>query len=270
MVRRVDVSDLLADHLSRHIWHGNVSVSLSAGKCPLVDGAQHIRMARGRRTARNCGDIHRSVGLVSWGGYVRAVTTGRRFAGGPGPACPRPFGPGVRLIIAALCYAQPLVRSWARYWTRLSSQRTPWADLPPPDGPQEWLSLTGCRAVAYWSEGGIDRTEILRRSVAFMDKHHWGKVIDTGWFEWDIAVYCDWGLILKIVTAQEEHGQGKRLIRIRYCLGPTASMKCSHCSASLRLRSALCPIQRPQLPPRVCRWFSASERGGVVLSPQAG
>ena len=53
----------------------------------------------------------------------------------------------------------------------------------------------------------------------------WGKVIDTGWFEWDIAVYCDWGLILKIVTAQEEHGQGKRLIRIRYCLGPTASMK---------------------------------------------
>ena len=87
------------------------------------------------------------------------------------------------------------------------------------------LSLTGYRSVAYWSETGSDRTEILRRAVAFMDEHRWGKVLDTGWFDWDMAVYCDSGLILKVVTVQEEHGQGKRLIRIRYQLGPTARMK---------------------------------------------
>ena len=57
-----------------------------------------------------------------------------------------------------------------------------------------------------------------------MDEHRWGKALDTGWCEWDIAVYCDLGLILKVVTAQEEHGQGKRLIRIRFHLGPTAGM----------------------------------------------
>jgi O-antigen biosynthesis protein len=132
---------------------------------------------------------------------------------------------GARLIIAALCYAQPLVRSWTRYWTRLSSQRAPDADMAPTDGPQERLSLMGYRSVTYWSEAAIDRTEILRRTVTFMDEHRWGKVLDTGWFEWDLGVFCDWGLILKVVTVQEDHGQGKRLIRIRFHLGPTARMK---------------------------------------------
>ena len=51
------------------------------------------------------------------------------------------------------------------------------------------------------------------------------RVLDTGWFEWDLAVYCDSGLILKVVTVQEEHGQGKRLIRIRYRLAPTARLR---------------------------------------------
>ena len=78
--------------------------------------------------------------------------------------------------------------------------------------------------MAYWSEAGSDRTEILGRAVAFLDEHRWGKVLDTGWFEWDMAVYCDSGLILKVVTVQEEHGQGKRLIRIRYQLAPTARL----------------------------------------------
>jgi hypothetical protein len=87
------------------------------------------------------------------------------------------------------------------------------------------LSWTGHRSVAYWSEAGIDRTQILRRALAFLDEHRWGKVLDTGWFEWDMAVYCDSGLILKVVTVQEEHGQGKRLIRIRYQLGPTARLR---------------------------------------------
>jgi hypothetical protein len=79
--------------------------------------------------------------------------------------------------------------------------------------------------VAYWSEAGRDRTEILQRAVAFLDEHRWGRVLDTGWCEWDMAVYCDSGLMLKVVTAQEEHGRGRRLIRIRYQLDPTARLR---------------------------------------------
>ena len=56
--------------------------------------------------------------------------------------------------------------------------------------------------------------------MAFLDEHRWGRVLDTGWCDWDMAVYCDSGLILKVVTAQEDHGRGRRLIRIRYQLGP--------------------------------------------------
>ena len=42
------------------------------------------------------------------------------------PALSRPTDAGrARLLIASLCYAQPLVRSWTRYRTRLSSQRAP-------------------------------------------------------------------------------------------------------------------------------------------------
>jgi hypothetical protein len=61
--------------------------------------------------------------------------------------------------------------------------------------------------------------------VAFLDEHRWGRVLDTGWCEWDMAVYCDSGLILKVVTAQENHGRGRRLIRIRCQLGPTARLR---------------------------------------------
>ena len=115
-----------------------------------------------------------------------------------------------RLLIAGLCYAQPLVRSWTRYRTRLSSQRAPCPDPAVLHGPPRRLSWRGLQSVAYWSETGSDRTEILRRAVAFMELHRWGKMLDTGWLDWDISVYCDSGLVLKVVTVQEEHGQGKR------------------------------------------------------------
>jgi hypothetical protein len=129
-----------------------------------------------------------------------------------------------RLLIAALCFAQPLVRSWTRYRTRLSSQRAPGFDPSRPEAPGERLPLTGHRSAAYWSEAGKDRTDLLGRALAILDEHRWGRVLDTGWFEWDLAVYCGSGLILRVVTAQEEHGQDKRLIRVRYRLAPTARL----------------------------------------------
>ncbi len=127
------------------------------------------------------------------------------------------FGYG-RLLIAGLCYAQPLVRSWSRYRARLSSERAPRPDPVILDGPRHRLSWRGLLSVAYWSETGSDRTDILRRAVAFMERYRWGKMLDTGWLDWDISVDCESGLVLKIVTVQEDHGQGKRVIRIRYQL----------------------------------------------------
>ena len=78
--------------------------------------------------------------------------------------------------------------------------------------------------MAYWSETGGDRTDSAT-GRHLHGRTSLGQVARHGWFDWDIVVYCDSGLILKVVTVQEEHGQGKRLIRIRFQLCPTARLK---------------------------------------------
>src|SRR5207247_1625758 len=74
---------------------------------------------------------------------------------------PENSGPAARLLVMALCYVQPLVRSWVRYRTRLFSYRPP---ALAPDFPR-WgsacLPLNGVRTVTYWTEEGFDRTELL-------------------------------------------------------------------------------------------------------------
>jgi GT2 family glycosyltransferase len=127
-----------------------------------------------------------------------------------------------RCLVAALCYQQPLVRSWSRYRTRLFAYRPP-ASAPAVEryapGP---TPLTGIRCVEYWSEQGVGRTDLLRLAIAYLDEHRWGKVIDSGWSDWDLEVYCDRWTIVRMSSVQEEHGGGKRLIRIRFrvLLGP--------------------------------------------------
>jgi O-antigen biosynthesis protein len=123
-----------------------------------------------------------------------------------------------RCLVAALCYLQPLTRSWSRYRTRLFSYRAP---TPDPDllaydaGP---LPMTGTRTVEYWTESGDDRTELLGLAVVYFDEHRWGRVIDSGWSDWDLEVYCDRWTIVQICSTQEDHGGDKRLIRVRFRL----------------------------------------------------
>ena len=123
-----------------------------------------------------------------------------------------------RIVIGTLCYAQPLVRSWKRYRTRLFSYRPPasGSDLRPTNG--AGLSLTGARTVSYWTEDGCDRSRLLVRAIKFLDAHGWGKTLDTGWSHWDLEIHCHPWTVVQVCTAQEEHGGGKRLIRVRYRL----------------------------------------------------
>jgi hypothetical protein len=94
-----------------------------------------------------------------------------------------------RLLIMALCYLQPLVRSWARYRTGLFAYRPPVAEPSLADGPRECLPLGGTREVAYWSEEGRDRTELLAEVVTYLNARRWGKTIDSGWADWDLEIY---------------------------------------------------------------------------------
>src|SRR5207249_2511941 len=66
---------------------------------------------------------------------------------------------------------------------------------------------------------------LLERAVGYLSEHRWGKVIDPGWSDWDLEVHCHPWTILQVCTAQEDHGSGKRLIRVRYRLRLTGFTK---------------------------------------------
>jgi GT2 family glycosyltransferase len=130
-----------------------------------------------------------------------------------------------RCIIAAMCYLQPLRRSWARYRTRLLSYRPPRADPQHLKGRRFRLPLSGRRAVVYWTEEGYERTELLGLVIAYLNEHRWGRVIDSGWSNWDLEVHCHPWTIVRICTAEQDHGGGKRLISVRYSLHPSGYTK---------------------------------------------
>jgi hypothetical protein len=125
----------------------------------------------------------------------------------------------------ALCYLQPLVRSWARYRTRLLSYRPPRADPRHLEGRRESLPLRGRHTAAYWTEERYERTELLGLVIAYLNERGWGKVIDSGWSDWDLKVYCHPWTIVEVCTVQQDYGNRKRVICVRYRLRPSRYMK---------------------------------------------
>ena len=124
-----------------------------------------------------------------------------------------------------LSYLQPLVRSWARYQTRLFAYRSPQPDPVQRKGDYERLPLSGRHQVAYWTEEGYQRTEFLGLVIAYLNERGWGKVIDSGWSDWDLEIYCHPWTVVRVCTAQEDHGGHKHLIRVGYRLRPARYLK---------------------------------------------
>jgi GT2 family glycosyltransferase len=130
-----------------------------------------------------------------------------------------------RFLVMALCYAQPLVRSLQRYQTRLLAQGPPMAPPGIPKEPGPRLPLIGTRTATYWTEEGHERTELLGLVIAYLAEQRWDKTIDSGWSDWDLEVFCHSWTIIQLSTVEENHGSGKRLIRVRYRLRPSGYMK---------------------------------------------
>jgi hypothetical protein len=129
-----------------------------------------------------------------------------------------------RLIVAGLCYAQPLVRSWKRY--RVWTFAVPCPGRPAAGaGTGDPLPLGGRLEVGYWSEDGRDRSELLGRAADDLAERRWGRAVDSGWGDWDLELSGDRWTGLRVRTAQEEHGGGRRLIRVAYRLRPRGSVR---------------------------------------------
>jgi O-antigen biosynthesis protein len=133
-------------------------------------------------------------------------------------------GLGARLLVLALCYLQPLVRSWARYHTRLFAYRPSPTDAGFLPRPGQRLPWTGRHSALYWSPNGIERVQLLDSVIGYLNEHRWGRAIDAGWSDWDLTIYKHPWTVLGVCTAQENHGAGRFLIRVRYRLRPSGSL----------------------------------------------
>lgn len=118
-----------------------------------------------------------------------------------------------RPLVALLFFLQPIVRGWARYKGRLTGPRTRLADY------ETLGSLTLREAkekfhrVAYWNERGLGRLEFLAGVMERLDRKGWPNKADTGWNSFDVEILGSRWCHLQLLTAAEELGHGKRLIR---------------------------------------------------------
>jgi O-antigen biosynthesis protein len=119
---------------------------------------------------------------------------------------------------------QPIWRGWSRYWFRWKTH------TPPGVFPKNWLGLV-CGPInermrkgvlQYWSEKGPSRVAVLQMLVQRMGQLHWFCSPNTGWEPWDLTVVLSWWYKLRLTSAEENHGQEKRLLRLRLVLVPTS------------------------------------------------
>ena len=120
-----------------------------------------------------------------------------------------------RATIAALSYAQPLVRSFAHYNTRLSSYSSIEAHPVEHRVRRRWNPWRGNDDTNWWAEKGGDRIRLVADAVGDLRANGWGVTLDTGWSDWDAEIFGHPWTRLRVTTAQEEHGSGRSLVRLR-------------------------------------------------------
>jgi len=86
------------------------------------------------------------------------------------------------------------------------------------------LSLRGAWTAEYWSEKWQDRTELLGAVISYLTERRWAKVVDPGWSNRDLLIYCHPWTEVRICTVQEDHGSGRRLIRVRFQMWPRGAL----------------------------------------------
>jgi hypothetical protein len=130
-----------------------------------------------------------------------------------------------RILVAVLCYLQPLVRAWHRQLTRLFSRHRHIGTVPIAGSLPKRVPFSRPHTETFWTEKGVDRMRLLDKIVACVDEHGWSKVVDTGWESWDLELFCDTWSVVRVATVDENHGGQKRLIRVRYGVRPSGYLQ---------------------------------------------
>jgi len=121
-----------------------------------------------------------------------------------------------RLLVAGLTYLGPLARSWQRYRIRLEGVRAVERvvfEAPSQTPRLDWR--TRAFSLAYWSEAGTEKEELLQGVIDFFNPRRYQVAVDQGWSEWDIEVHRGLWARAKLMVAVENHGGAKRVLRVR-------------------------------------------------------
>lgn len=131
-----------------------------------------------------------------------------------------------KILVSALAIMQPIFRGWARYLTWMRKKRTP-NKVIHANTEEKALPIVWDRPalVSFWSEDGVGREQLLKAFKKRLDQQSWKYSPDTGWTNWDYRIYGNRWWQLQLLTMTEEHGDGKRLTRVRLHNHPTTSMK---------------------------------------------
>jgi hypothetical protein len=125
------------------------------------------------------------------------------------------------------------------------------------------LRIGGLRKLAYWTETGVDRIQLLDRFAGNLQPRRCGAALDSGWSDWDLEIPCNLLSRLQIRTAQEDHGGSKRLIRVRCELRPSwmAVMSAVLCLPVLAATDFQWPVVVACLIALPVVWLGAWRRG---------
>lgn len=119
-----------------------------------------------------------------------------------------------RLLVAFLVYAGPIVRSYERYRWRVRGL-TDVETIQFAEAGQEPELLWRERAfrVAYWSEQGVEKENLLYGLMDFLLPRKHLITVDQGWNNWDLEISRGIWSKAQLRIGTENHGGLKRLLR---------------------------------------------------------
>ncbi|PAW78880.1 MAG: hypothetical protein B9S32_05725 [Verrucomicrobia bacterium Tous-C9LFEB] len=120
-----------------------------------------------------------------------------------------------RLLLLYLAIFQPWRRAWARYFTWLSGKETPASVIKTKEvSPHFSPGWSEAGLLSFWSESGIERTELIAKVQDALETEGWKFSIDTGWTNWDIHVFASRWWNLRMRTMTEIYPHGRRMTRV--------------------------------------------------------
>jgi hypothetical protein len=143
--------------------------------------------------------------------------------------------------------------------------------MPAADQERSRLPLWRPLYRAYWDDRWRDRTELLHRGADELTALRWAKETDAGWSDWDLEFSRDPWTVVRVSTVQEDHGSGRRLIRLRYVLRPDGLVPVSVAGAAalLAATSAAWPSAVGAAAVAgilIVQWWRGARRGALVVA----